>query len=87
MFVCLFAPGDEPSEIAAAVLKASELRVCIDPKPLNAALKREHYQISMNDDSIPDLASAFWQIKGVEHPRNFIATRNGQCRWPVWCLE
>ena len=68
-FVCLFAPGDEPSAIAAAVLKASELRVCIDPKPLNVALKREHYQISMNDDSIPDLASAFWQTQ-ENFPKN-----------------
>ena len=33
-----------------AVKKSGELRVCIDPKPLNDALKREHYQIPVIDD-------------------------------------
>ena len=57
-----------------AVKKSGELRVCIDPKPLNAALKREHYQIPLVDDLLPDLtdarvftkvdlASAFWHLE------------------------
>ena len=49
----VIAPVDEPTEwvsqIVVAVKKSGELRVCIDPKPLNDALKREHYQISVID--------------------------------------
>ena len=62
------------SQIVVAVKKSGELRVCIDPKPLNAALKREHYQIPVVDDLLPDLmdtrvftevnlASAFWHLE------------------------
>ncbi|CAB4006649.1 Transposon Ty3-G Gag-Pol poly [Paramuricea clavata] len=54
--------------------KSGSLRICIDPKPLNAALKREHYQIPVIDDLLPDLtdacvftkvdlASAFWNLE------------------------
>ena len=54
--------------------KSGELRVCIDPKPLNTALKREHYQIPVVDDLLPyltdarlftkvDLASAFFDLE------------------------
>ena len=58
-----------------AVKTSGELRVCIDPKPLNAAaLKREHYQIPVVDNLLPDvtgarvftkvdLASAFWHLE------------------------
>ena len=56
------------------VKKPGELRVCIDPKPLNTALKREHYQIPVIDNLLPDrtdarvftkvdLASAFWHLE------------------------
>ena len=52
----VIAPVDQPTEwvIVVAVKKSGELRVCIDPKPLNAALKREHYQIPVVND-LPDL--------------------------------
>ena len=46
------------SQIVVAVKKSGELCVCIDPKPLNAALKREHYQIPVVDDLLPDLTDA-----------------------------
>ncbi|PFX33304.1 Retrovirus-related Pol polyprotein from transposon 17.6 [Stylophora pistillata] len=56
------APVDEPTEWVSqfvfAVKKCGELRVCIDPKALNAALKRERYQIPVIDDLLPDLAEA-----------------------------
>ena len=73
----VIAPVDQPTEWASqfvvAVRKSGDLRVCIDPKPLNAALKRERYQIPVIDDVLPNLAdarvftkvaclaSAFWQ--------------------------
>ena len=46
-----------------AVKKSGELRVCVDPKPLNAPLKREHYQILVVDDLLPDLTDARVFIK------------------------
>ena len=55
-------PAGEPtkwlSQIVAAVKKSRELRVCIDPQPLNTVLKRERYQISVTDDLYPDLTDA-----------------------------
>ena len=72
----VIAPVDQPTEwvsqFVVAVKKSGDVRVCIDPKPLNAALKRERYQIPVIDDVLPDLAeacvftkvnlaSAFWQ--------------------------
>ena len=55
-------PVDEPTEwvsqIVVAVKKSGELRVCIDPRPLNTVLKRERYQIPVIDDLLPDLTDA-----------------------------
>jgi len=43
------APVDQPTEwvsqFVVAVKKSGDLRVCIDPKPMNAALKKERYPI------------------------------------------
>jgi hypothetical protein len=74
--------------------KSGSLRICIDPKPLNAALKREHYQIPVIDDLLPDLtdacvftkvnlASAFWHLELDEESSvlTTFATRNGCFRW------
>ncbi|CAB4011861.1 Hypothetical predicted protein [Paramuricea clavata] len=58
--------------------ESGALRVCIDPKPLNEALKGERYQISVIDDLLPDLsearvfskvdlASAFWHLELDEY--------------------
>ena len=73
----VIAPVDEPTEwvsqIVVAMNKSGSLRICIDPKPLNTALKREHYQIPVIDDLLPhltdacvftkvDLAAAFWHL-------------------------
>ena len=38
--------------------KSGSLRVCIDLKPLNAALKRERYQLSVLNHLLPELAKA-----------------------------
>ncbi|CAB4015862.1 Retrovirus-related Pol poly from transposon [Paramuricea clavata] len=70
-------PVEEPTEwvsqIVVATKKSGALRVYIDPKPLNEALKRERYQIPVIDDLLPDLsearvfskvdlASVFWHL-------------------------
>lgn len=71
-------PVEEPtgwvSQIVVAIKKSGALRICIDPKPLNEALKRVRYQIPVIDDVLPDLsetrvffkmdlASAFWHLE------------------------
>ena len=56
------------------VKKNGNLRICIDPRPLNKALKREHFQLPTLDDLLPELADSkvfstldlrdgFWQGK------------------------
>ena len=50
------------------------IRLCLDPRPLNKAIMREHYSMPTRDDLIVNLAgskwfskldanSAFWQCK------------------------
>lgn len=55
-------PVDKPtpwvSSVVVATKKSGALRVCIDPRPLNAALKRERYQLPILDDILPELAKA-----------------------------
>ena len=41
-----------------AVKKGTKLRVCIDPKELNQAMKRPHYPMPVLDDILPKLADA-----------------------------
>ena len=58
----VIAPIDEPtpwvSSLAVAVKKSGSLRICIDPRPLNAALKRERYQLSVLENILPELSKA-----------------------------
>ena len=53
---------DEPtawvSSVVIASKKSGALRICIDPRPLNQALKTETYQLPVLDDLMPDLAKA-----------------------------
>ena len=82
------------SQFVVPVKKSGDLRVCIDPKPLNAALKRERYQIPVIDDVLPelaearvftkvDLASAFWQSELDDESSllTTFATPHGRYRW------
>ena len=56
----VLAPVDEPTEwvkqMAVATKKDGSLRICTDPRSLNLALKREHYQLPVLEDILPDLA-------------------------------
>ena len=91
----VIAPVDQPTEwvsqFVVTVKTSGDLRVCIDPKLLNAALKRERYQIPVIDDVLPDLAevlvftkadlaSAFCQL-GLDDESSLLttfATPNGR---------
>ena len=67
-------PVDEPTDwvnqMAIATKKNGALRICIDPRSLNLALKREHYQLPVLDDILPDLAKAKIFSK-VDHSRGY----------------
>ena len=57
----IIVPIDEPtdwvSQMSVAEKKAG-IRICIDPRPLNEVLKREHYKLPVLDDVLPELTSA-----------------------------
>jgi hypothetical protein len=51
-------PSEWVSQMAVTTKKNGDLRICIDPRPLNKALKREHHPMPVLDDLLPDLAEA-----------------------------
>ena len=58
----VLAPVDEPTDwvnqMTIATKQSGELRICLDPRALNKALKREHYQLPVLEDTLHDLAQA-----------------------------
>ena len=79
----------------AVVHKPSgKLRICIDPQPLNAALKREHYKLPVFDDVLSKLKDAkvfsklavrevYWHVRLDEESRKLttMITLIGRYRW------
>ncbi|XP_063951721.1 uncharacterized protein K02A2.6-like [Lytechinus pictus] len=66
------------------VKKPQKLRICLDPKDLNRAIKRPHYPIPVIDDILPNLAKAkvftvldakdgFWQVK-MDEASSYLTT-------------
>ena len=60
---------NEPTEWVSqmAVVKRSngDLRICINPQPLNAALQREHYKSPTVDDVLPKLNGVKFVLNGM----------------------
>ena len=61
-----------------------KIRLCIDPKPLNQALKRNHYPLPVIDDLLPELSKAkvfsavnakngFWHVQ-LDTDSSFLTT-------------
>ena len=82
------------SNVVVATKKSGDLRICIDPKPLNAALKRERYQLPILDDILPELSKAkvfstvdfrsgFWHCVLDEESSllTTFSTPHGRYRW------
>ncbi|XP_032903440.1 uncharacterized protein LOC116990025 [Amblyraja radiata] len=82
------------SSMVAVRKPNGKLRICIDPKPLNRALKRSHYPIPTIDDILPEMSKAkvftvcdvkqgFWHVKLEEEPSflTTFATPFGRFRW------
>ena len=66
------------------VRKGNKLRLCIDPRDLNKALKRSHYPMPTIEEVLPELSKAkifsvadakngFWQIK-LDEPSSYLTT-------------
>ena len=84
------------SQLVTSEKKNGDLRVCIDPRPLNKAIKRPHYQLPVLEDILPELAqakifskldlkSAFWQVK-LDYESSLLTTfqvpgSHGRFRW------
>ena len=94
----VIAPVNEPTEwvsaLALVTKKSGELRICIDPRPLNKALRREHYKLPTLDDVLPellktriittvDLKSGYWHVKldAESSKLTTFATPHGRFRW------
>ena len=67
-------PTEWVSGLVIATKANGSMRLCIDPQPLNKALKRCHYPLHVLDDILPDLGDArvfsicdvqngFWHLK------------------------
>jgi RNase H-like domain found in reverse transcriptase/Reverse transcriptase (RNA-dependent DNA polymerase)/Integrase zinc binding domain len=82
--------------VSSIVVVKSEkkLRICIDPRDLNTALKRSHYQLPTIEEILPTLARAkifsvldakdgFWQLRLDEESSKLTTfwTPKGRYRW------
>ena len=57
----IIVPVDEPADWVSQMSvaeKKSRIRICKDPRPLNEALKREHYKLPTLEDVLPELTAA-----------------------------
>ncbi|XP_048257542.1 uncharacterized protein K02A2.6-like [Haliotis rufescens] len=91
-------PVDTPTDWVSSLLivkkPSGRLRLCIDPKPLNKALKRCHYPLPVMEDILPDIAEAkvfskcdlkdgFWHIV-LDEDSSYLTTFGtpfGRYRW------
>ena len=51
-------PTDWVNQMSIAEKKSGHVSICIDPGPLNKALKREHYTLPVLNDILPELTKA-----------------------------
>ena len=87
-------PTEWGSQMAISMNKSGDVRVYIDPHPLNKALKREHYPLPVMEDLLPelsrakcfskvDLRSGYWHIL-LDEPSSLLTTFQtpfGRYRW------
>ena len=90
-------PATEPTEWVSSVLavtKPNKIRICLDPRDLNEAIKREHYQMPTIEEvatrlnraklfTVVDAKDGFWQ-KRLDLESSYKTTFNtpfGRYRW------
>lgn len=94
----IITPVTKPTEWMSALVvvnkPSGDIRLCIDPKPLNQALRRDHYSMPTIDDVLPllgkakvfssiDAKDAFWHIV-LDEPSSYLTTFGtpyGKFRW------
>ncbi|KAG1652083.1 Organic cation transporter 1 [Nymphon striatum] len=87
-------PTDWVSSLVIVKKPSGKIRLCIDPKPLNKALKRCHYPLPIIEDLLPELSRAkvfskcdvkngFWHVKLTEKSSYLTTfeTPFGRYRW------
>ena len=91
-------PVNEPTEwvsqMAVARKKSGAIRICVDPAPLNTALRREHYKLPTLDDVLDkfsearvfskfDVENAYWHLE-LDETSSLLTTMItpwGRFRW------
>ena len=87
-------PTDWVSNLVVVKKTNNKLRLCLDPKDLNKAIRRPHYHMPTIEDMAPDLTKAkvftvvdakdgFWQVK-LSEKSSYYTTFNtpyGRYRW------
>ena len=93
----VIAPVSEPTDWVSSLLlvsKPGKQRICVDPRDLNRAIKREHYQMPAIEEiatrlsrarlfAVVDTTSGFWQVK-LDEESSRLTTFNtpfGGYRW------
>ncbi|XP_021340552.1 uncharacterized protein K02A2.6-like [Mizuhopecten yessoensis] len=86
----IIAAVDKPTEWVNSIVlvekKNGSLRVCLDPRDLNTAIKRQHYRIPTPEDisaelhdkkvfSILDEKDGYWQVE-LDEPSSYLCTFN-----------
>ena len=51
-------PTDWVNQMSVVKKRSGAVRICIDPRPLNLALKREHFKLPVLDDILPRLGNS-----------------------------
>ena len=87
-------PTDWVSQLVMTSKKNGNIRVCVDPRPLNVALKREHFLLPRLDDILPplaeakvfssfDLSNGYWHVQ-LDQKSSLLTTFDtpyGRYRW------
>ncbi|XP_061170331.1 uncharacterized protein K02A2.6-like [Saccostrea echinata] len=93
----IITPISEPTQWVSSclmVMKPNKVRICIDPKDLNKALKRSHYPLPTIEEILPNLSRAkvfsvldarngFWHVE-LDKESSMLTTFNtpfGRFRW------
>lgn len=97
----IIAKVDKPSSWVNCMVVVEKpggsLRLCLDPRELNSAIKREHYQLPTIDDvtnqlsgatifSSLDASCSFWQIPLDEESSNLCAFNTPLGRYKFCCM-
>ena len=87
-------PTDWVSQMVVTEKKSGDLRICLDPRPLNDVLKREQYTLPTLEDTLTqlsnakvftklDLSNGYWHVP-MEEESSYLTTfitDHGRFRW------